>query len=476
MVGKRKPDWKYWLAYGIVFAAMLLTIFFPFYRQRRAMIRTADGLDQYFYTLCYYGELIRSFFHGLFTEGKLTVPMWDVSIGYGSDILTTLNYYGVGDPLNLLCAFFDREHIEICFHLLFVIRLFAAGVLFSKLVRNHGSGRLASLTASMMYLFSGYTLYLVLQYWEFSMPLLCFPLVLLGIDRILEGKKPFLFQFGIFLCAVSNFYFFYMISIFMVFYAAYRYFGTKPKKKGRGSVSDAAGLLARFAGYYLSGLLLAMPVFLPILRVFLENGRRDVQYAVPLLYPLIQYVSVSVELFWGFGGSYLGYSFLLMPILVSVMLRRGKGSGKDRVVVLVMALFVIIPAFSSVFNGFSYVSERWYWFLAFVGAYLTAMNFDRLTSLRRLEKYIITAAFALLSGMLFVVADKIYAGAFLSGTVIVAALWAAERASGKLVRGLLAGSCMLGICAMSRESYLAEGGGKRKYPQLCRQGVSRAAV
>ena len=38
--------------------------------------------------------------------------MWDMNIGYGSDILTTLHYYVIGDPLTLLSVFVPAEHTE----------------------------------------------------------------------------------------------------------------------------------------------------------------------------------------------------------------------------------------------------------------------------------------------------------------------------------------------------------------------------
>ena len=38
----------------------------------------------------------------LFETHKFVLPQWDFSIGLGSDILTTLHFYAIGDPLDLL--------------------------------------------------------------------------------------------------------------------------------------------------------------------------------------------------------------------------------------------------------------------------------------------------------------------------------------------------------------------------------------
>ena len=41
------------------------------------------------------------------------------------------------------------------------------------------------------------------------------PLVLMGIDKIYRKEKPYVFIWSVTLAGVSNFYFFYMIGIFM---------------------------------------------------------------------------------------------------------------------------------------------------------------------------------------------------------------------------------------------------------------------
>ena len=49
--------------------------------------------------------------------------MWDLKIGLGADILTSLNYYSFGDPLDLLAVFFSPNKMEYCYNLLIILRL-----------------------------------------------------------------------------------------------------------------------------------------------------------------------------------------------------------------------------------------------------------------------------------------------------------------------------------------------------------------
>ena len=62
------------------------------------------------------GEYIRNFFSNII-HGHFRFPMWDMSIGFGADILGTLNYYAIGDPLNLIYVFSNKSNIELLYNL-----------------------------------------------------------------------------------------------------------------------------------------------------------------------------------------------------------------------------------------------------------------------------------------------------------------------------------------------------------------------
>lgn len=86
--------------YTILFAIISLIVFYLFYKNGVTFIWGAkgqDGLSQHINALMYWGEYIRNFFFNII-HGHFRFPMWDMSIGFGADILGTLNYYAIGDP------------------------------------------------------------------------------------------------------------------------------------------------------------------------------------------------------------------------------------------------------------------------------------------------------------------------------------------------------------------------------------------
>ena len=107
----------------------------------------------------------------------------------------------------------------------------------------------------------------------------------MGIDKIYRKEKPYVFIWSVTLAGVSNFYFFYMIGIFMVLYAAFEYFHMFEKC----SLKDIGRWLAVFAVYSLIAVMMAAVVLLPVLIPLFGTQRFQAENYVPLLYDRVYY-------------------------------------------------------------------------------------------------------------------------------------------------------------------------------------------
>ena len=280
---EKKAD--FYILYTIVFAAISLFIYSCFYFNGKSLIWSHDGVPQHINALAYYGKYLRNVLQTLVTEHKLSLPMWDMHIGYGSDILTTLHYYVIGDPLTLLSVFVPEKDTEILYELLIFLRIYLAGITFSIYCFYRKNPKQATFLGSLVYIFAGWTIYASMKHPYFSNPMIYLPLVLMGIEKIYKKEKPYLFICATAVAAMSNFYFFYMISIFMVLYAAFRYFGIFRKR----SVKDVFQWFLKFAGFYLVALMIAALIFLPVVMTLFGTERFQAQNYVPLLYDRIYY-------------------------------------------------------------------------------------------------------------------------------------------------------------------------------------------
>ena len=97
---------QYYARYTLVFAAVAVLAFSVYIFTGRTLIWNADAWSQHYKALVYYAEYLRSIVKTLFTEGRLVIPNWDFAFGEGGDVLTTLHYYVIGDPLTALSVLF----------------------------------------------------------------------------------------------------------------------------------------------------------------------------------------------------------------------------------------------------------------------------------------------------------------------------------------------------------------------------------
>ena len=187
---------------------MALVIFLQFLYYGKTLIEYHDSLQQYYaafqYFITYVHKVIRTFI----STGQLHLPMWDFSIGMGGDILTALNYYVIGDPLNLLAVFVPAAYMEYLYGFLCFLRYYLAGITFSMYCFYHKNGKLPVLLGSLIYVYSQWMIVTGLEHPYFMNPCIYLPLIMLGVDRIFDGKKPYFYIWSIVLSAVSNFYFF----------------------------------------------------------------------------------------------------------------------------------------------------------------------------------------------------------------------------------------------------------------------------
>ena len=99
----------FYLLYTLVFGVISFFIYYQFAGNGKSLVWSHDGIPQHLNSLAYYGRYLREVLHTIFVEHKLELPMWDMNIGYGSDILTTLQICSITigaqpDPLTVFAS------------------------------------------------------------------------------------------------------------------------------------------------------------------------------------------------------------------------------------------------------------------------------------------------------------------------------------------------------------------------------------
>lgn len=367
--------------YTLMFLLMCIVAFLPFFTEGKSFVWGAgveDGLSQHFSALAYYWEALREFFRNLLA-GHPKLVMWDMSLGYGADILSTLNYYAIGDPLNLLYGFVSPKNTETMYDFMIVLRMYLAGITFIMYARKMKKRSYGTVIGALVYVFSGFCFRLGLRHPFFINPMIYFPLLCLGIEKIYQRERPYVFIFAVCVSAMSNYYFLYMLTIFAVIYAWIRFYKYTEENK----MKNFFLTILKFGMYYTLGIAMAAVILLPSVIGFLGNGRygKGVDWKSLIVYPG-KYYLLFIENFIGYGNmgsnTNAGYLPIVGIVVLFTLFSQRMKHKKYRVAFIASIIALILPIFGYAFNGFSYANNRWAFALSFIVALLTAEMYPRL--------------------------------------------------------------------------------------------------
>ena len=389
----KKEIYEYFFIYTLIFIGLSIIIFSFFWRYDKSFIWNQDGKQQHFRALVYYGQWLREIIKNIFVNHSFSIPEWSFSLGYGSDIITTLHYYVVGDPFSLLSAFVPSKYTVYLYGFLILLRLYSAGLTFSAYCfKVTKTSRLGVLSGSFIYVFSAFGLVASVRHPYFTNPMIFFPLILLGIEKIIDKKSPFVFIIAVFLSCISNFYFFYMIVLLTVIYVVIRLFMLYRKNE----LLKAVLLVLKLLFYAVLGIMMASIILIPVLSRFFGDARLNNDYVYDFLYPKSYYegffsafLSFASNGYWSFMG-YTGISL----ITISLLFLKKKQNTAIKFGFILLSIMLLFPVFGHIFNGFSYITNRWIWGYSFLIALILVFVWEDLFQLNKKELCVI-------SGILF---------------------------------------------------------------------------
>ena len=386
---------KYLLKYTILFFLLSFLVFLPFLMSGKSFIWKADGEAQYYPYLHYMGNWLRDSLTGLF-HGELP-RMFDFSIGMGDDINSIVRFH----PLDFLSALVPGRFTELLYQFLILLRLYLAGLSFSVFCFYWKKPEQAVLTGSMIYIFCGYGMRLVLMHPTFGAPLVILPLLFLAAEQVMRKRSVLFLAVITALGFVSNYYFMYMCSIAMAFYVLLRFFDLYRSQR----LKNFFGTGFRLLGGYLLGMGLSAVILLPTLARLASSGRIDTEKQVGDLwfYGWERYLAwfhnlITPGLEMG-NNTYLSYLVLVLPALTLLFLRKWKDKVTEKLAFLIEVICLLLPAAGWILSGFNAIGNRWTFILSFTLSFIFVVveeDFSRITRLQRNGLAAVAAVFVLL--------------------------------------------------------------------------------
>ncbi|MDD5792896.1 MAG: YfhO family protein, partial [Erysipelotrichaceae bacterium] len=381
---------KYFLIYTAIFIAMALACFYVYYSRGLSFIYDGDGYSQHYKALIYYSDYLKEIFHNIFVNHDFSIQRFDFAIGEGRDILENFHYYVIGDPIAFLSVFVPRAYLYIFYDLSIILRLYLSGIAFFWLASYKKERSTISLLAgSITYVFCFWMIFNSVRHIYFLNPMIYLPLVILGVEKIINQENPYLLTIAVLVSGLSNFYFFFDIVLLTIIYVAVRLLILYHR-----DVRKMVKTVFIIFKYSLFGALLAGVILLPIIGTFLSDSRTGLDYGRHLLYPLTYYLKLP-SMFISTSRVYwlcMGYASPVILAIVALLLDFKK---KPLLVVLLLlgALFIIFPFFGQVFNGLSYMSNKWCFGFSLLIAYILTEMWDDLGKHRLVEIIVFVLVF-----------------------------------------------------------------------------------
>jgi len=353
--------------YSLLFALSATLVYLLYILTGRTFVTHYDGTSQHYNALIFYGQHLRNVLHTVFIDHSLNIPSYSFSIGEGGDILTTFHFYVIGAPLCALSVFFNANNMYILYTGIVIMRLYLSGLAFIYLCKTTGiKNENGILIGAISYAFCFYGFWHSTGQVFFLIPMICFPMVIAGTEKIISRGRPDVFILSVFVSAIANFYYFYMIALLTVIYVAVRLVILCGKR-----AKDYVRPLITLFVSALTGTLTAGIVLIPVLYTFTADARFSRDNTVRLFYPASYYLKLPDILLTPSYDYYLCLCFVPAALLAFLYLFTHKESSKTlKVLSIITLVMVLIPFFGQLLNGMSYISNRWSFAIALLSAYV----------------------------------------------------------------------------------------------------------
>ena len=342
--------------YSLIFGITAVGVYFYYAIYHETLLWIGDGVHQL------YPKLVNT--KHLFVEllnGNFHFWSWDSGIG-----IDTLGFYKASllDPTIWIACLFPVKLLDLGYSISVVLKLFLAGLTFLLFLRMKGSSLLQQMAGSISYAFCAWIVVVSLTQGHLLISAVLFPLIIMGIDKIIDGKSPILFIVTVMLQVLYSTYFAYMVAIMVILYYFVKWFFSK---KGAGFVVFIKDffyfILCGLSGILISAVLSISSIY-TLSNISTESGAAG---KTTFLFTLKQYLNLSDSFIT--GDIYESFSILALPSLFLLLMPFALYNIKNKSVLSCMAIiclfFALFPVISSLFNGGSYVTGRWFFMLYF---------------------------------------------------------------------------------------------------------------
>ena len=355
-----------------------------------------------------------------FTTGEFV--FYDTNTFLGANNIGSNSFYYLLDPFFIPIMLCPRQFIAQGIAIMTILKMATAGMMFYLYMRYMGASRRSAKLTGIMYGFSGWTAW-YLWFNHMTDVTIVLPLMLLGVEKILKEKKPWVLALSICMMGFVNYFFCICFLLCAFIYAMFRFF---QRIKLNNWKNNLLILLIGFLAFSV-GILLACFAMLPSVAVALSGSRAETAnylnelkmalksfdlgkifdllvtwddgyvnrrearhyfFLIELMYPVTSDRGTPLVNYTNQYGNYdnvAGSLYCFIPTLILffpalIKSIREKHFG-PLIATILFILAILSPFFYYAFFGFTQPYSRWFIFpvfcmIAFVGLYLDRFKDD----------------------------------------------------------------------------------------------------
>lgn len=262
------------------------------------------GTGQFPFTneILFHGDFSAQYipFLQFYRDHLLTDPralIYSFQNGFGQETLSLMGYY-LMSPFNLLVFLFPKSQVALAgYFIVFVKLIVATGTMTYYLKERKQLTGMWNTIYALGYAFCGFV---AVDFYHFMWMdvMIWLPLIIAGLQRLIEGKSIRQYQWSLGILLFSNYYMGWMVCIFLVLYFAYYVWQLKPEKSLFQAIKEKGHALFQFITRSVATVLILGVVYLPIIIGMLNTYRVGTSNEMSFKYPF----NLSINFFSGIGN------------------------------------------------------------------------------------------------------------------------------------------------------------------------------
>ncbi len=372
--GLRPAKELHWRTFLIALGVAAL-IFLPFVLEDRGYFLFYGDFNVQqipFYQMC----------HDAIRDGEV---FWNWDTDLGVNFIGSYSFYLLGSPFFWLTIPFPSDVVPYLMAPLLVLKFALAAFTSYFYIRRFVRTPRTAMLCSLLYAFSGFSVYNIF-YNHFHEAIIFFPLLLLGLETLITENRRGVFALAVFICAVSNYFFFFGMVVFTVIYWFVR--------TCSGCWRQRATSLLKIIGEAVIGVGLAAALLVPTLHTVLQNSRLSSVLSGwnALMYGKEQIYANILEVFFFppdiparpvfFPGADVKWASLggwlpLFGMVGVIAFLQGKKGHWARRLIFICLFMALVPILNSAFYAFnSAYYARWFYMPILIMCVATGQAID----------------------------------------------------------------------------------------------------